>query len=216
MQYCFTQYAVYLQLPHVSFISISLDLSRDQSEVSDSTLHLFGSGDSILEGIGVSDVLTESRLYTSSGSLRNTTAWSNRGQAIMTSHSTLQEPRVHASWSPEGSYLSWVQLQQGGWSWGQGQWSGCGLNTSQPWYPDHPPWSSSLATWRLSAVLYRLDCAGLSITAFLRTCPMAEAEAEAEEPTATLRASEGRFYNHNPHTPGATEFITHPELTHSS
>lgn len=41
------------------------------------------------------------------------------------------------------------------------------------------------------------------------------AEAEAEEHTATLRASEGRFYNHNPHRPGATEFITHPELTHS-
>lgn len=89
----------------------------------------------------------------------------------------------------------------------EGMASGCGLNTSQPWSPEPPPWSSSLTTSSLSAGLHRLDCAGLSITALLRTYPM------AEEHTATLRASEGRLYNHNSHRPAATEFITHPELT---
>lgn len=91
----------------------------------------------------------------------------------------------------------------------EGMASGCGLNTFQPWSPEPPPWSSSLTTSSLRAGLYCLDCAGLSITALLRTYPMAE----AEEHTATLRASEGRLYNHNSHRPGATEFITHPELT---
>lgn len=58
----YTQYAIYQQLPHVSYISMSLD-SRDHSEISDSILSLFGwvahraSGDGILEDIHVSDIV---------------------------------------------------------------------------------------------------------------------------------------------------------------
>lgn len=59
----YTQYAIYQQLPHVSYTFMSLDSSRNHCEISDSILSLFGwvaqrdSEDSILEGIHVSNTM---------------------------------------------------------------------------------------------------------------------------------------------------------------